>query len=290
MHHRLYLFFKKSSYTLLSRKKMLKRVQKSGDLFFGDIEDAHRQHEEAKQKLTAIVENLKIPYSIMDDIWSESFNKENELIVTLGGDGTFIHASHFSTVTPILGINSAPGSSIGHYCSMTIDEDAADIAGRLESIIRGREKPSPVQRMVVYKNNAPTDFPFINDALFANTNPGDTSRYTLELDGIAQKQKSSGIWISTSSGSTAAFSSAGGKPFGDYDSGEKIQYGFIVRELYEAGKKSIRYGILTSDNQFGIISRMFYARVFLDGRRNYVPVHYGDNIRFGFYPYPLMKY
>jgi len=290
MHQKIYLFFKKSSYTFLSRKKMLKKVQKSGDLFFGDLEAAHRQHEEAKGKLVSIVEKMNIPYSIMDDIRGESFDKENELIVTLGGDGTFIHASHFSTLTPILGINSAPGSSIGHYCSLTIDKAVEDIAGRLEFIISGREKPSPIQRMVVYKNNAPTDFPFINDALFANINPADTSRYTLELDGAAQKQKSSGIWVSTSSGSTAAFSSAGGKPFVDLSPEGKYQYGFVVRELYDAGKKSIVYGILTSDNKFGIISRMFHSKVFLDGRRNYIPVNYGDKIQFRFYPYPLMKY
>ncbi|MCX7632690.1 MAG: hypothetical protein N2Z22_05090, partial [Turneriella sp.] len=38
------------------------------------------------------------------------------LVISLGGDGTFIHTSHFVSETLLLGINSAPEHSVGHYC------------------------------------------------------------------------------------------------------------------------------------------------------------------------------
>src|SRR6185312_1433437 len=38
------------------------------------------------------------------------------LVVTVGGDGTLLAASHNVESTPVLGINSAPGSSVGFFC------------------------------------------------------------------------------------------------------------------------------------------------------------------------------
>ena len=47
---------------------------------------------------------------------------ESELVVTVGGDGTLLSASHLaSPQVPMLAINSAPRSSVGFYCSATAD-------------------------------------------------------------------------------------------------------------------------------------------------------------------------
>ena len=43
--------------------------------------------------------------------------RKPDLVVTIGGDGTLLAASHAIGDTPILGINSAPDFSVGFFCS-----------------------------------------------------------------------------------------------------------------------------------------------------------------------------
>ena len=39
-----------------------------------------------------------------------------DLVITIGGDGTALNTSHYITNGLMLGVNSAPGDSIGHFC------------------------------------------------------------------------------------------------------------------------------------------------------------------------------
>jgi hypothetical protein len=60
-----------------------------------------------------------------------------DLVVTVGGDGTFLMASRaLGHTTPILGINSAPSSSVGFFCSAAGDT----IAEALRAALAGRSK------------------------------------------------------------------------------------------------------------------------------------------------------
>ena len=40
-----------------------------------------------------------------------------DLVVAVGGDGTLLAASHNVVDVPILGVNSAPGHSVGFFCA-----------------------------------------------------------------------------------------------------------------------------------------------------------------------------
>ena len=57
-----------------------------------------------------------------------------DLIITIGGDGTFLRASHCVETAadggsvPMLGINSAPRSSVGFFCAATADDFPAALA------------------------------------------------------------------------------------------------------------------------------------------------------------------
>src|SRR5262249_19628501 len=63
---------------------------------------------------------------------------EASLIVTVGGDGTLLAASHHIGKTPILGVNSSPRSSVGFFCVSNIDNVGSMLAralqGRLPSM------------------------------------------------------------------------------------------------------------------------------------------------------------
>lgn len=285
------LFFKNSSYSILKEKKLLQTIHKGNESFIPDLLNAHDEHEKAKEKLQKLLIQNSIPYIIINDFDTDKEDNDDSLVITLGGDGTFIHASHFVQRSPILGINSAPQSSTGHFCSISIDKPTYEIMNYLENILNDQIKPQKLGRLMTRKNGKDSGFPFINDALFSNDNPADTSRYLIEMEKTKQKQKSSGIWISTSSGSTAAFDSAGGKYFSEINEKTGMrQYGFIVRELYQRKKDSLQYGIIQEDESFSITSRMFHGKIYLDGRRNCIPMNFGDHIEFSFYKKPLLKY
>ena len=61
------------------------------------------------------------------------------------------------------------------------------------------------------------------------TSPAETTRYELQFNKKVEEHKSSGLWLSTAIGSTAAISAAGGQELA-FDS-QLSQY--IVRELYK---------------------------------------------------------
>src|SRR5688572_18089353 len=67
------------------------------------------------------------------------------LVVTVGGDGTLLYISQWVTGGAILGVNSAPRSSVGHL-ALSRREDFSRI---LSQIASGELQPIPVTRLAV---------------------------------------------------------------------------------------------------------------------------------------------
>jgi NAD+ kinase len=205
-----------------------------------------------------------------------------DLIVTLGGDGTLLWASHLAdSATPMLAINSAPDTSVGYFCAghgHKVDEVlAAALAGTL--------KPSRLARMRVDVGDEVISTRVLNDALYCHESPAATSRYILEFAGERERQMSSGVWVGPAAGSTAAIGSAGGKvlPMGS----QKIQ--FVVREPYRGVNNRYRLikGMVSPGEELAITSRMTMGRIFLDGTQKVYPVGIGDRIRMTLSDEPL---
>ena len=69
-----------------------------------------------------------------------------DMIVTLGGDGTLLWASHLADAnTPMLAINSAPDTSVGYFCA----GDGHDVHEVLEAALGNQLKSSKLARMRV---------------------------------------------------------------------------------------------------------------------------------------------
>ena len=205
-----------------------------------------------------------------------------DLIVTLGGDGTLLWASHLAdSSTPMLAINSAPDTSVGYFCAgngHNVDEVlAAALAGRLKS--------SRLARMQVELNDEVISTRVLNDALFCHESPAATSRYILEYHGQQERQMSSGVWAGPAAGSTAAIRSAGGKvlPIGS----RRLQ--FVIREPYQGVEQKCRLtkGMIAPDEDLTITSRMTKGCIFLDGTQKVHAVGIGDRLRLTLSDEPL---
>jgi len=205
-----------------------------------------------------------------------------DLIVTLGGDGTLLWASHLAdSSTPMLAINSAPETSVGYFCA----GDGHNVDQVLAAALDGSLKSSRLARMRVDVGDNLISTRVLNDALYCHESPAATSRYILNYGGEQERQMSSGVWVGPAAGSTAAIRSAGGKvlPIGS----QKIQ--FVVREPYRGVDNKYRLikGMVSRGAALEIASRMTKGRIFLDGTQKVYSVGIGDRVRMALSDEPL---
>ncbi len=150
--------------------------------------------------------------------------KDKDLVITIGGDGTFIRTTHFLRGdTPIFGINSEPETSNGGLTTL----NRHDIE-ELRDILNGKFKIIKKPRARAIRNGELIKELALNEVYVGATNQFHTSRYIIRHKGKEEEHRSSGVLIVTGSGSHAWYKSAGGKPF-NHDS-KKLK--FLVREPF----------------------------------------------------------
>src|SRR5262249_11581058 len=130
-----------------------------------------------------------------------------DLVISIGGDGTLLCASHYVRDGMVIGVNSAPGDSVGHFCSANRE----NFAERLDAILDLKWRPVELARLQVTLEGKPLQELALNDVLVAHYSPAATTRYLIEVGNHFEEHRSSGVWISTAAGSTAGIGSAGGR-------------------------------------------------------------------------------
>jgi NAD+ kinase len=150
--------------------------------------------------------------------------EDKDLVITIGGDGTFIRTTHFLRGdTPILGINSEPETSNGGLTTLNRDE-----IQELNNILNGKFKIIKKPRARAIRNGQLIKELALNEVYVGAANQFHTSRYVIKHKGKEEEHRSSGVLVVTGSGSHAWYKSAGGTPF-NHDS-EKLK--FLVREPF----------------------------------------------------------
>lgn len=193
------------------------------------------------------------------------------LVITVGGDGTLLRASHYLTATPILGVNSDPMESQGVLCATT----ARRFARTLAALQAGRLPIVKLARLGVCINERRLPELALNDVLITQRNPAASSRYTLRIGGCTEEQVSSGVWLATGAGSTGAARSAGGRPLPLTSRG----MAFVVREPYpRGGPYELTRGVIPAS---GCVSMDYLTpggAVYLDGPHVRYPLAFGDRV------------
>jgi len=261
--------------TTLQRYQSGKRVQElieADDRTVRAMTAAHEEHMRslgrARETLAALgaQASFRHRYLSSGDRW--------DLVVTLGGDGTLLWASHMiGRDIPMVAINSAPGSSVGYFCAgggETLDET-------LQAALEGGLKGTRLSRMQVQVGGQIVSTRVLNDILFCHECPAATSRYLIQHGEHEEEQISSGIWIGPAAGSTAAQRSAGGKvlPIGS----KRIQY--VVREPYLAPGRSyaLGRGLVEPGEDLRIASKMREGTIYVDGHHRTHRVDIGVELR-----------
>ncbi len=230
----------------------------------------HEAHRDAVRHITEVLRGRGLRYRVVFGA-SKRAAAAHDLVISVGGDGTLLDAAHCVVDQPVLAVNSFPETSIGYFCGATMENFAA----RLESILAGEARVTSLNRIAVSIDDRRLHYPALNDILFAHTVPAATTSYILKVDGLEEQHLSSGVWVSTAAGSTAAIRAAGGvrQPIASRD----LQY--KVRELFRPPQSDheLTGGIIA--DKVEILSKTSSAAVFMDGHRVRFRVGYGDLVR-----------
>jgi NAD+ kinase len=270
-----------------TRKRIADRLASSGRRLVAQVEDAAREQERTLATLHEALGRLGVtPVTISIDAIDAKARRaiaDARLVISVGGDGTLLAASHWVTGAWLLGVNSAPRSSVGHLTSTR----RASLARDLARIARGTLLPQPVSRLEVEIGGKRLP-PALNDVLVAHEQPAATSRYQIRLGRRAEDQRSSGLWVSTPTGSTAGIRSAGGQPMSL--GAHRLQ--FRARELYRAGGRTavLESGFVEEDQELVVESAMDAGWLFLDGARMATRFPFGARATFRVAAEPLLLF
>ncbi|XVF18488.1 hypothetical protein REPUB_Repub11eG0026000 [Reevesia pubescens] len=154
------------------------------------LDNRRKVHKEAINFCQKILQQKSIDWNpIFRNNLSQPICKV-DLVVTVGGDGTLLQASHFMDDSiPVLGVNSDPTQAeeveefsnefdaTGYFCAAT----AKDFEQVLDSFLEGQTVPSKLSRISVSVNSKVLSTYALNDILIAHSCPATVSRFSFKI-------------------------------------------------------------------------------------------------------------
>jgi len=239
-----------------------------------DVMDMQRAHVVHEAAFNAVARTLRAMPVEVEFAYRANLRvrRRYTLVVSVGGDGTFLHAAHAITSTPILGVNSDTARSEAVFCAAT----PRTFPRLIRRALAGTLPLVSLYRVSAYLNGQPVPTQAVNDVLVAHDDPATMSRYRLRIGGREEFQKSSGIWVATAAGSSSAVGAAGGRRLAW--STRRFQY--RPRELYRGRLSHNRMtgGVLRSSACVRLTWLMRRGVAFIDGPHVRVPLRFADEL------------
>ncbi len=271
---RVLVVYKKDAYQQYIQEQQdphLVRLLRRGNPDVLDMQRAHAIHEEAIEGVVLALRQLQADFDLAyrADL---KVTKRYHLVVSVGGDGTFLQAARSVRQTQILGVNSDPARSEAVFCAAT-----RRTFPRLSRLaLDGRLPELRLHRLELRLNGKPIEPRALNDVLLVHDDPATMSRYRLRIEAREEWQKSSGLWVSTAAGSSSAVLAAGGVrlPWG----AKRFQY--RPRELYRGrlSKNRLTGGVLPAGAKVRLTWLMRKGSAFIDGPHVKIPLRFADQI------------
>lgn len=210
---------------------------------------------EQKSTLEAVKKAIKghrIYSNIADrDKLNKSHFKNMDLVVAVGGDGTFLRAAQFIGKQLLLGVNADVKGKEGFF----MKSDKNDFEKKLKKIIGDKAKIKKLPRLEAFINNKKIETLALNEFFVGAKKSYHAAKYVIIIGGRGERQKSSGILVTTPAGSYAWAKSCCSKtlPLNSKN------YQFVVREPYEGNvfkNYRFKHGKLDKKQRISVISEM----------------------------------
>jgi NAD+ kinase len=232
------------------------------------VKVAHAEHLETLVHVEAELTKRGIAFrSLARADMPDQLVTDVDLIITVGGDGTFLDASHHVIDVPLLGVNSSSSSSFGHFCLAT----ERTLTKAFDDIESGAIELKQLVRLELSINDHVLPDLVLNEVLVAHSHPAATSRYFLKTQAKKEEQRSSGIWIGTPAGSTGSLRSAGAPVLPI--TAQKFE--FVVREpcMRPGEDWKLLKGVLDYTDEILVVSQMRTGSLYIDG--THIEHHFG---------------
>ena len=237
-----------------------------------EMQRAHAVHRQALETVVHALRQLPVDFDLAYRADLKVTQKRYRLVVSVGGDGTFLQAARSVTQTPILGVNSDPQRSEAVFCAAT----RRTFARLCRAALQDRLPELRLSRLRMALNGRLLPHRAINDILVVHDDPATMSRYRLRIGAREEFQKSSGLWVATAAGSSSAVLAAGGVrlPWG------AARFQYRPRELYRGRLSSpcLTGGVLTAKSSVRVTWLMRRGSAFVDGPHVQVPLRFADRL------------
>ncbi len=277
------ILYKKSAYSLYFTQRDIHRISQGTTALKEELrrfQEAHKEHFKTLRMVEGILRHYGIRYAKRARGQSISYDQYT-LIITIGGDGTFLQAARNAQNQLMLGINSAPRFSTGKLCVATID----NFEEIIQKIIKRSYQSVLWQRLRLEFTHRRQPIDCLNDILICHQNPAAVSRYYLCVRGNQEEQRGSGLWIATAAGSSGAIRSAGGKIL--KATVKKLQY--LPRELYHGfqPRYRLRGEVLPAQSVLTVTSLMQNGMIFVDGTHFSLKFPFNTTLKVSLSPNPV---
>ena len=255
------LIYKKSAWELFSESSD-KNVSSFISQDSQQREAFKESHTIQKKTIDCVEKTLTNHNASIKKIYRSSLSDHDlnnfDLVITVGGDGTFLESTHYVTGnTPIVGVNSDPSRSVGFFCACNT-ENFADFYNKIS------EQPKiSLSRLSLSVNEKSTGPPILNDILFANPNPAATTRYKLN----DESYRNSGLLASTAAGSTAWTFQEGVEP---------LPLGSQEFQFIHRGTRNSQVNVAS---KLEIHSLTRKGTIFIDGDHCSIPLYIGQKLK-----------
>ena len=271
---RVLVVYKKSAYQLYVRERHdphMRRRLRQGDPDAMDMRQADAVHQDTLAGVVRSLKRLQVSYEL---VYRANLRTADpyDVVVSVGGDGTVLQASHLVDDQPILGVNSDPRRSEAVFCAAT----KQTFESLLRRALAGSLTIRLLHRLRVSINGRAVSPLVLNDVLLAHEDPATMSRYRLAIGSRVESQKSSGLWIATAAGSSGAILAAGGVPM----SWTSKRFQYRPRELYRGrlSRHRLTGGTLPLGTALRVTWLMREGFAFFDGSHVRHPLRFGDRV------------
>ena len=261
---------KYTSFEYSEKKGKLEKLSKERLL---DLKKSHDAHVKIKEFALSLLDKNKIEYVIIKDDAVNSLSYSHfDSVMSLGGDGTALHAMSQINGQFFFGVNTDTQKSLGKLTKLNRD----NLENALTRFLSGKNNVELLDRLSAKVNNNLIAYLAVNEILVADPRIYKTTHLEIEVGKVVSTSISNGIIVATKQGSTAFYKSSEGIPFDT----EKIGYNIIMPfSLNGELKKSKVIGI----NEKIIIKpkREHYKLIFDCHEKRSIDLHQGDIIEIG---------
>lgn len=252
------------------------RLEKLSESKRKEIDESHKNQKDFLDRLKEIDKELGLQIIYVNEQDCDQIQPTAEdLILTAGGDGTFLKVAQRFDHVPLLGMNSdhKPKAGYGSHGALTKIKKT-NLRSRLKKLKRGEFEMDRWNRLEACINGRHVGRYAINDIYYGQKISYKTCNIIVEQSGQIEEFNSSGILCCTGMGSHAWHYNAGGSPF----SNDLDAFGFRV--LFPNLKRPLKFtsGIVSARNQVVITPERDHYVLCFDSHDDVIETELGDKI------------